>query len=48
MGDFSLFFLVYQPNAIREDGLFVFVFQHGVKIELQRYDKRKTFLTLHL
>ena len=48
MGDFALFFLVYQPNAIREDGLFVFVFQHGVKIGLQRYDKPKTFLTLHL
>ena len=42
------FLFMYQPNAVRQDGFFVFVFQHGVKIGLQRYDKRKTFLTLHL
>ena len=48
MGNFALFFLMYQSNAVRKDGFFVFVFQHRLKIGLQRYDKRKTFLTLQL
>jgi hypothetical protein len=28
MGNFALFFLMYQPNAIRKNGFSIFVFQH--------------------
>ena len=48
VGYLALFFLMYQPNAVWEDGLGVVVFLHYLKIGLQRYDKRKTFLTLRL
>ena len=41
VGDFTLFLFMYQTNAIRKDGFSVFVFQHGVKIGLQRYNKSK-------
>ena len=48
MGYFAWLLLMYQSDAIGEDGFCVFVFQHGLKIGLQRYDKSKTFLHLHL
>ena len=48
MCDFALFFLMYQPNTVWKDGFGEFVFLHHLKIGLQRYDKRKTFLTLRL
>ena len=48
VGDFTLFFLMYQPNTVGKDGFGVFVFLHHLKIGLQRYDNKKTFLTLRL
>ena len=48
VGNLALFLFVYQPNAVGKCGFCVFVFQHGSKIGLQRYDNPKTFLHLHL
>ena len=41
VGNLALFLFMYQPDAVRKDGFGVFVFQHRVKIGLQRYNKRE-------
>ena len=46
VSNLALSLFMDNPDAVGKDGFGVFVFLHDSKIGLQRYDNKKTFLTL--